>query len=161
MLVNYKDSSRTDNPFKFVNWVHRSNTVRSPQYVVLASTGTCPGSMPAKLAILDARLKSNIIFSFVQRQGWKRDVCADVTIPTVRDANGNVLQILSAVKFRNRFRSGVFKTAFSIADKFSAEVLIDNKIMNCHANSIAVLSDNWNLLKTTHCSSEAHRTSLQ
>lgn len=59
--------------------------------------------------ILDTVFGCNITRGLVLLLGWRHYVRSDYETSTVWDANGNLLQILTAVILRIQFRSVVYK----------------------------------------------------
>lgn len=71
-------------------------------------------------------------------------------IPPVRDANGNLLLILSAVIIRIRFESAVNKNIFLVANYFSVKELIGTRYMNHHVESIRCINRQVELTNRKH-----------
>lgn len=67
---------------------------------------------------------------------WQRNMRPDYNTSPMRDANGNLLLLLSSAILRIRFENALYKTILLIADYFSMEVLIGTRFMSCQVKSI-------------------------
>lgn len=74
--------------------------------------------------ILDTFSGCNVIHCSALPLSLQFFVCPNYEIPPVRDADGDLLQILSAVILRIQFVSAVYKTIFLVANYFNMVVRI-------------------------------------
>lgn len=66
--------------------------------------------------------------------GQQRHVISDYKVPTMKDALGNVLLILSAFILRIQFGSAAYRNIFLDAYHFRIEILFGTQLINLHIN---------------------------
>lgn len=162
LLPHTMNSSTTSNCLKVVNRVHTIYSLRLPHYTVLASLGISLRSMRNITVILDTSSGSYFVPCSSLILGWLHHAFLYNRIPPVGSANGNPVQILSAVILRIQFGNVVETSIFLVADYFSPwkySLKLDSWI----AKSILliVMIDEWGLLKARYLFLEAPQMSLQ